>query len=177
MKSIKCLKCGLANWSTTETCKGCGAALASLSVSVPHPPAQKSALLQMGNPQFTYHPPPPPEPETGSLVSLGVLMILLGSLLIGVSFYFLAHSAKWPLYFPILGFSFIASGVIFCLREWLGVYVYLTGLSVAATVMFVTEDVEKPWVRLAVPSLIGLLMINKMIKWKKSVAAYYRAVR
>jgi hypothetical protein len=100
-------------------------------------------------------------------------MIILGCLLVGVSLYFLSRSARWPLYFPILGFSFLASGVIFCMNEWLAVYVYLTGLGIAAAVMFTTEDIKNPYFRLAIPVLIGLLLIDRMIKWKKLQAAVY----
>ena len=171
MKSIKCSKCELTNWSTSESCKRCGAPLTSESAPSDNRPAQ-SPYYPSDSRQFSAYSSLPKGKEI-SFVSLGVLMVVLGCLLVGVSFVYSTRSVKWPLYFPILGFSFLASGIIFCLRQWVAVYVYLTGLAIATICMFMTEDVQKPWVRLAVPTLVGLGLLNKMLKAKKSAAVQY----
>jgi len=171
MKSIKCQKCELTNWSSMEACKRCGAPLMSENPPTDNRPTF-SAPVQGESRQFPdYYAPP--EKKEYPLVSLGVLMVVLGFILLGVSFVYSQRVAKWPLYFPILGFSFVASGVVFCLRMWAAVYIYLTGFIIATAFMFVTEDLQKPWVRLAVPTLIGLGLIDKMLKAKKSAALDY----
>ncbi len=83
------------------------------------------------------------------------------------------RGVSWPLHFAILGVSILASGVIFCMKEWAAVYVYLGGFVLAAIVVFMTEDSQKFLASLAVPGLLGLFLLNKMFKSKKSSVAGY----
>lgn len=177
MKSIKCPKCQLTNWSTTDSCKGCGAALPKLIARSNSHPAL-TPYLQGDTQNFAKYQPPPPDKSLPPM-SLGVKMIILGCLVFGSFLYLAAHSTQRPIYHLILGASFIASGIVLCLREWFAVYVYLVGFAIATAFLFITEkiniaeDYRKPLSYLAIPTLIGLLLLNKMIKAKKSAVGGY----
>jgi hypothetical protein len=171
MKSIKCPSCGLTNWSTTESCKRCAQPLGSGNAPAGNYPAQ-SDYFESNHRQMANHPSPP-EGKSERLVSFGMLLIILGGILSALFFGAMMRGVSWPLHFAILGVSILASGVVFCMKEWAAVYVYLGGFVLAAIVVFMTEDSQKFLASLAFPGLIGLFLLNKMLKAKKSQVAEY----
>lgn len=171
MKSIKCSQCGLANWSTVDSCKRCGASLAGGDLPADNYQTH-DAYFQ--NRQQQMWDSPSPQVKKERLVAFGVLLIILGGILTALNLGALMRSANWPLYYVILGASILGSGIVFCMKEWAAVYVYFTGFALAAVVMFLTEDaVQKPLVRLGGPAILGLFLLNKMIKSKKASALDY----
>ncbi len=171
MKSIKCPSCGLTNWSTTDSCKRCGQSLTSGNAPAESRPAQ-SAYFESDYRQMANHPSPP-EVKDERLVSFGVLMIILGGIISTLSFGAMLRGASGPLHFAVLGVSILASGVVFCMKEWAAVYVYLGGFLLAAIVVFMTEDSQKFLVSLAGPAILGLFLLNKMLKAKKAAVIQY----
>jgi hypothetical protein len=172
MKSLKCTECGLTNWSTVSSCKRCGASLGDGNVSADNRQAQ-GAHFQTNQPQ-ALDSPAPPQVKNERLVSFGVLLIILGGILTALNLGAIMRSANWPLYYAVLGASILGSGIVFCMKEWAAVYVYLIGFALAALVMFMTEGmVQKPLARLAGPAILGLFLLNKMVKSKKASALSY----
>jgi hypothetical protein len=172
MKSIKCSSCGLSNWSTVDSCKRCGTPL-----SDGHAPAggyQPHEAYFQNHQGQAWNPPSAPQVKNERLVSFGVLLIILGGIITALSLGAFTRGLSFSLYFMILGSGILGSGIVFCLKEWSAVYVYFAGLALAAVVMFLTEEnVQKPWVRLAGPTILGLFLLNKMIKSKKAAALDY----
>ena len=172
MKSLKCSKCGLTNWSTVNSCKRCGASLGDGNVSADN--SQMPDAYFQNNQQQVLNSPAAPQVKNERLVSFGVLLIILGGILTALNLGALMRSANWPLYYAVLGASILGSGIVFCLKEWAAVYVYLIGFALAALVMFMTEGVVRnPLARLAGPAILGLFLLNKMVKSKKASALSY----
>jgi hypothetical protein len=174
MKSIKCSSCGLANWSTVAACKRCGAALMREEEMPFDNRFGESAYYQnAGQQQFTNYPSATPVKKE-RMVVFGVLLIILGSIFTALHVGASMRGARVPLYFLVLGLSVMASGIFFCMREWAAVYVYLAGFGLAMLTMFMTEGViQKPHIRLGGPTILGLFLINKMLKAKKAASAQY----
>jgi hypothetical protein len=174
MKSIKCSSCGLTNWSTADACKRCGAMLASEDISFESRPSERASFQNNEQQQFANYPSPPPQMKNERLVAFGVLLIILGGIITVLHLGASMRGRVFPLYFLVLGISILASGVVFCTKNWAAVYVYLIGFGVAVIVMFLTEEaVQKPLQRLGGPTLIGLFLLNKMLKAKKSSSVQY----
>lgn len=171
MKSIKCSACGLTNWSTTDSCKRCGQTLTNDGAPAGSRPVQ-SAYFESNRHQMADYPSAPVMKDE-RLVSFGVLMLILGGIISTLSFGAMMRGVSWPLYFGILGVSIMASGVVFCMKQWAAVYVYLGGFVLSVIVMFTTEDLQKPLPRLAGPTILGLFLLNKMLKAKKSQVNEY----
>ena len=173
MKSIKCSSCGLTNWSTADACKRCGAALANEEAPFESHPSERAYYQNDDQRQFANYPPPP-QMKNERLVAFGVLLFILGGIITALHLGASMRGAKFPLYFLVLGASIMASGVVFCMNNWAAVYVYLIGFGMAVVVMFLTEaSVQKPLQRLGGPTLIGLFLLNKMLKAKKSSSVQY----
>lgn len=175
MKSIKCPSCGLANWSTVAACKRCGAALMSEEERPSDNRFGESAYYQNAGrqQQFANYPAATPLNKE-RMVVFGVLLIILGAIFTALHVGASMRGAQQPLYFLVLGLSVMASGIFFCMKEWAAVYVYLAGFGLAMLTMFMTEGViQKPHVRLGGPTILGLFLINKILKAKKAASARY----
>ena len=173
MKSIKCSNCGLTNWSTVDACKRCGAALTGGEMPLESHPSERAYDQNYDQRQFANYPSPP-QMKNERLVAFGVLLIILGGIITALHLGASMRGASFPLYFLVLGGSIMASGVVFCMKNWAAVYVYLIGFGLAVIVMFLTEAaVQKPLQRLGGPALIGLFLLNKMLKAKKSSSVQY----
>ena len=173
MKSIKCPSCGLANWSTIATCKRCGAAFMSEAMPFDNLSGESAYYQNANQQQFANYASTVPV-KSGRLISFGILFLMLGSIFtilhVGASM----RMVKSPPYFLVLGLSIMASGVFFCMKQWAAVYVYLAGFGLAMLTMFITEGaIPKPHVRLGGPVILGLFLINKMLKAKKAESAQY----
>lgn len=173
MKSIKCLSCGLTNWSSVEACKRCGATLSCEEMPFDSRPGQSAYYQNAGHAQYAnYSPAAPLKKER--LVAFGVLLIILGGIFTALHLGASMRGAKLPLYFLVLGLSVMASGVVFCMKDWAAVYVYFAGFGLAIFTMFMTEGfIAKPVVRLGGPTILGLFLLNKMLKAKKAASAQY----
>lgn len=173
MKSIRCLSCGLTNWSTVEACKRCGAALMSEEMPFDNRPGENAYYQNAGYGQYANYPPAP-QVKKERLVVFGVLLIILGGIFTVLHVGASMRGAKLPMYYLILGLSIMASGVVFCMREWAAVYVYFAGFALAILTMFLTEGaIQKPHIRLGGPVILGLFLLNKMLKAKKAASAQY----
>lgn len=170
MKSIKCPGCGLANWSTVAACKRCGAPFMNEEMPCDNRSVETASYQNAGHQQFAHYPAATPAKKERLLV-FGVLLIILGAIFTALHVGVSLRGAQFPLYFLVLGLSLMASGIFFCMKQWAAVYVYLAGFGLAMLTMFVTEGViEKPHVRLGGPTILGLFLVNKMIKSKKAVS-------
>lgn len=173
MKSIKCSSCGLTNWSTADACKRCGAMLTGGATSFESRPSERASYPDDDQRQFANYPSPP-QMKNERMVSFGVLLIILGGIITALHLGASMRGRVFPLYFLVLGVSILASGVVFCMKNWAAVYVYLIGFGAAIITMFLTEAaVDKPLQRLGGPTLIGLFLLNKMLKSKKSSSVQY----
>ena len=168
MKSIKCSNCGLTNWSTAAACKRCGAALAAGEMPFANSPSARASYQNADQRQLANYSSPP-QVKDERLMAFGVLLIILGGIIAALHLGAMMRGAQFPLYYLVLGLSILASGVVFCLKNWAAVYIYLVGFGLAVVTMFVTEGaVQKPLPRLAGPTIIGLFLVNKMVKSKKA---------
>ena len=163
MKSIKCSACGLTNWSTTDSCKRCGQSLANENAPAESHPAQ-SAYFESNHQQMVNYPSAPAVKDE-RLVPMGVLMLILGGIISVLSFGAMLRGVGCV--------SVMASGVLFCMKEWAAAYVYLGGFVLATIVMFTNEDFKNPLPGLAGPALLGLFLLNKMLKAKKAAGIQY----
>lgn len=173
MKSIKCQSCGLTNWSTVDDCKRCGAPLMSREMPFDNrfdanPYQPSAAPQQFANP----HPTMPVRSER--MLPMGVLLIILGGIMTAFHLGASLRGANMPMYFLVMGLSLMSSGVFFCMKQWAGVYVYLAGYGMALLTMLITEENTRQLTpRLGGPVILGLFLINKMLKAKKAPDAEY----
>jgi hypothetical protein len=173
MKSIKCSNCGLTNWSTVEACKRCGASLMSGEQPFDSRPHETAYYGNEDNRQFANYPSPLQD-KKDRLVLFGALLIILGGIITALHVGASMRGASVPLYFLVLGLSVMASGVVFCMKEWAAVYVYFAGFGLALLTMFLTEGtLQKPVPRLGGPVVLGLFLLNKMLKAKKAASVQY----
>lgn len=173
MNSLKCFNCGLTNWSTADACKRCGATLAGEDAPFHNHQTERAYYPSYDNGQFA-DPSSSPQVKGARMLPMGVLMIILGSIITVLFLGATARGASFPLYFLVLGISLLSSGAVFCMRKWEAVYVYLLGFGCAVLVMFLTESVvQKPFQRLAGPTIIGLSLLNKLLKAKKAASVEY----
>ncbi|HKQ99978.1 MAG TPA: hypothetical protein VJT09_04855 [Pyrinomonadaceae bacterium] len=167
MNSVKCSNCGLTNWAAAPACKRCGAQLVCGEASFNSSPSPRASYQDAAGRQSAgYSSPPAAKDER--MVPFGVLLIILGGIFAALHLGATLRGSHFPLYYLVLGLGILASGVVFCLKNWAAVYVYFVGFGLAVMTMFLTEGlVEKPLPRLAGPTLIGLFLLNKMAKAKK----------
>jgi glucose dehydrogenase len=108
------------------------------------------------------------------MLPMGILLIILGGLMTALHVGASLRGANVPMYFLVLGLSLMTSGIFFCLKLWAGVYVYLAGYGLALLTMLITEEgTQQLTPRLGGPILLGLFLINKMLKAKKAPDAEY----
>lgn len=158
MSSIKCAHCGLANFSTSVTCKRCNNVLApGAGSTVGHQPPNARPIKD-GVAATSIDQPAPPR-------TLGILIAVLGGVLSFAGVYLLVIGGASP-YFLVAGIGIAASGVLIAAGKRVGMYLYFATFGV----MFIWSLIEtegnagKMMSRLFLAVLIGLYLATEKVR-------------